>query len=113
MVDPRDTITTIVGKMLTGQTVTDHEISELGVAFQSLRDYTHRLEERSSRLLCDVMALQDFYIKEGDEEFGQDNYIHDEFECPSCNCVPGDGVTSWCWHPVGCGYSKELGAGES
>lgn len=27
--------------------------------------------------------------------------------CPGCGCEPGDGVTTACQHPEGCGYWKE------
>jgi hypothetical protein len=31
--------------------------------------------------------------------------------CPGCGCIPGDGVTTGCTHPAGCGfYTAEGGA---
>jgi len=31
-------------------------------------------------------------------------------DCPGCGSQPGDGITKWCSHPVGCGYWREVGA---
>lgn len=32
----------------------------------------------------------------------------DDFVCPGCGCLPGDGITESCDHPDGCGYSKSV-----
>lgn len=31
----------------------------------------------------------------------------DEYACPGCGCVPGDGYTPGCEHPDGCGFYKD------
>lgn len=32
----------------------------------------------------------------------------DDEACPGCGCIPGDGLTDGCFHPVGCGYYKRV-----
>ncbi len=36
-----------------------------------------------------------------------DDNDDDDEACPGCGCTPGDGVTSGCNHPDGCGFAKE------
>lgn len=30
----------------------------------------------------------------------------EDYSCPGCGCMPGDGLTPTCNHPDGCGYSR-------
>lgn len=34
----------------------------------------------------------------------------DDFACPGCGCMPGEGITESCNHPDGCGYGKSARA---
>ena len=48
--------------------------------------------------------------EEVEEEIDEDD--ENPLACPGCGCMPGDGITESCNHPLGCGESK-LHRGES
>lgn len=43
------------------------------------------------------------YVDSGTDEEDSE----DEFPCPGCGCVPGDGRTPGCSEPTGCGFNLQ------
>lgn len=88
-----------------GQVVIDLGSAILTLSAEDAQDVGIALIEHGAQAARAQDMLQNAELRTVPEYCSEDGYDDDEdYSCPGCGCLPGEGRTPGCTDPDGCGY---------